>query len=299
MINPKVSVVIISFNQEEFIAKAILGALNQEYENLEVVVSDDGSTDKTRQIIEALGSKYPLRLITILNKENVGITKNCNRALRECTGEYITFIGGDDVMLQGKISAQISWFQSGSNRVMCGHPVECILSDGSRSPNQEYTNPNNYGEGPLNYLKRNKMLHGTSIMVKRAAIPKYGFDERITVASDFKFWVDVLIGGGEYGTVQGVFAQRRIHANNITRNQEKIFQDYELSYYLIGRQYPEYKKMCINLTAQHVYYYQGVAQLKLGNMENSRKFLLKSFKLRPFYFKAWLRFVQTLMGIRC
>ena len=291
---PKVSIIIISYNQEKFIADAILGAVHQDYENLEVIVSDDASSDKTSQIIGDLALKYP-RLIPLLNKQNGGITINCNRALRACSGELITMIGGDDVMLPGKVTAQVGWFKSDLSRVLCGHLVESICEDGSISLNQEITNPVSRGYGPLNFLHRSDLLHCTSIMVRKSAIPEHGFDEAVTVASDYLFWVEVLMSGGEYGCVDGVYAQRRGHAGSVTQNQSKIFEDVELSYRIIGERYPVYKKLSKKLIAEHVYYYQGGEFVKAGKKTKGRRYLLQSIALRPLYPKAWFRLFQSFI----
>jgi len=292
---PSVSIVIVSYNQEKFISEAILGAVLQDYENLEVIVSDDGSTDKTQRIIEDFAKRYPNRLIPLLNDQNSGITVNCNKALSACRGELITFIGGDDVMLAGKVTAQVEWFKRDQHRILCGHLVENVLEDGSISPFQEITNSRSKGYGPMNYLKRLDLLHGTSIMVRKSAIPLHGFDEAVTVASDYLFWVEVLMSGGEYGCVDGVYSQRRTHAGNVTLNQSKIFKDHEISYTIIGERYPKYKKICQKMIAEHVYYYQGGEFVKAGEKRKGRRFLKQSIVLRPVYPKAWFRFLQSFI----
>ena len=80
---PRVSVLIISFNQKDYIVDAMESAVNQDYDHLEVIVSDDASTDGTSEIIAAYQKRYPERLVALLHKDNVGITGNSIR-LRYC-----------------------------------------------------------------------------------------------------------------------------------------------------------------------------------------------------------------------
>lgn len=291
--NPKVSIIIISYNQEAFIGEAIEGAINQDYTNIEIIVSDDGSTDRTQNIITEYSKRYPEKIKPILNKKNSGITSNCNIALRACKGEFIALFGGDDIMLPGKISAQIDWFLHDKNRVLCATLSEDVFEDGNKCPNQPKYNPNAFGRGPLNFIHRRECISGTTLMIRSSAIPKHGFEESITTASDQMFCIEVLMNEGSYGCVNGVYTKRRLHGNNVSRNQEKIFKDQETCYSIIGRRYPKYKKHCDTAIAEQVNYYFGVSKLKLGQKAEARKFIIRSIKKRPFFIKSWIRLIQT------
>ena len=109
MTDPLVSVMLPAYNQEEFVREAIESAADQSCSNLEVVVSDDGSTDGTVDIILECARKYPGRVIPLVNQPHFGITGNCNRNLKACKGRYIAFSAGDDVFLPGKITKQVEF----------------------------------------------------------------------------------------------------------------------------------------------------------------------------------------------
>lgn len=296
---PKVSIIIISYNQQEFIAEAIEGAVTQAYDNLEVVVSDDGSTDNTQEIIKAFSVRYPGRLIPLLNKHNVGVTANCNRALNVCTGELIALVGGDDVILPNKIASQVEWFGRMPHRVLCAHLGQNIYADGTlmhdgsdRRPRKKFAG----GFGPINIIMRNFIPYPTSVMVRASAIPAYGFDPEVTVASDFLFWIDVLAGGGEYGCLDEVFAHRRRHGNNVSNDQDKMFSDLALSYKIIENRYPAYRGICRKTSVRHVIYYYGVIRLKENylDLELATSLFINAIKIEPFYLKAWVRLCQSL-----
>src|SRR5690242_2461986 len=103
---PRVSIVIATYNHAQFVEAAVLSAVAQSYPMLQVVVADDGSTDSTREIIRRLSSE-DTRIVPLVDGPHVGIAANLNRALHVSTGHYIAFCGGDDVMLPGKIAAQV------------------------------------------------------------------------------------------------------------------------------------------------------------------------------------------------
>lgn len=97
--NPRLSLIIFSFNQENYIEKAILSALNQNYDNLEVVVSDDSSSDGTFLIVKNLKEKYRgnHRFIIRQNTSNLGLAENIKRGVSCSTGDFIIMAAGDDI----------------------------------------------------------------------------------------------------------------------------------------------------------------------------------------------------------
>jgi glycosyltransferase involved in cell wall biosynthesis len=106
---PQVSVVISSYNYAQFLSEAIESALAQEYPNLEVLVSDDCSTDGSAAIAQAIAQRDP-RVKFWVNERNLGAVPNCNRALDRCSGEYVAFLSADNFMLPGHLAAAIGYY---------------------------------------------------------------------------------------------------------------------------------------------------------------------------------------------
>lgn len=92
---PLVSVVMPAYNAEPFIAEAILSVLAQTVTNLELIIIDDRSTDRTRQIIEEF-AETDLRICSVHNEENLGVAKTRNRGISLCRGKYIALLDSDD-----------------------------------------------------------------------------------------------------------------------------------------------------------------------------------------------------------
>lgn len=296
---PKVSIHIISFNQKDYIAEAIESAVKQDYSNLEVVISDDASTDGTAEIISTYQQRYPHRIVSLLNKNNVGVTKNANRALCKCTGKYIAFQGGDDVLMPGKITAQVEWFEKDEERVLCGHQVEVFYQDGSRRPHSRTrwlfsgTRWLFSGTGPEKVI-RYGTFGATSIMVRADKIPDYGFDELMAVVSDHFLWIEILAGGGKYGCIKGTYAKYRRHNSNVTKNQLGNLCEVERSLRLISERYPIYRKSCEDSLTRNVTYMSGVLLLRKGQKTEARKKFKKVISINPFYIKAWIRIAQSI-----
>jgi len=224
---PLVSILVICFNQEGFIREALLSALEQGYENLEVIVADDASSDSTCSIINDLKRQYPNRLMPILGDVNLGITGNSNRGLLACRGKYIAMMGGDDIMLPRKIEKQVAWLEKDNVRALCGHDVEWIDSQGeSLAIKSSDMIPMSSGLGVGGIIRYGPPFAATSVMFRSDRLPEYGFHPNLPVISDWKMWIDIVSKDGKYGYIEGVYAQYRRHAGNVTSQYNyKLFRD--------------------------------------------------------------------------
>ena len=109
--NQLVSVVLITYNSSSYVLDTLESVKNQTWDNIELIVSDDGSTDDTiticsSWIAENQNRFYKVVLITVA--ENTGIPSNCNRGLRATQGEWLKIISGDDILLNSCISQYLS-----------------------------------------------------------------------------------------------------------------------------------------------------------------------------------------------
>lgn len=120
-----VSVIINNYNYDRFLKEAIESALDQIYENKEIIVVDDGSTDQSRKIIESYGD----RIISIF-KENGGQASAMNAGFRVSKGEWICFLDSDDVWLPEKISKIVEKTKKNPDAIMIYHKVQQISSQG-------------------------------------------------------------------------------------------------------------------------------------------------------------------------
>src|SRR5574344_1384872 len=94
MKNNKISIIVSAFNAEKYIKECLEKLLQQTYENIEIIVVEDGSTDKTKEIIKSFEKNKKITII--YNDGNKGLSYSRNVGLRGATGEYIGFIDADD-----------------------------------------------------------------------------------------------------------------------------------------------------------------------------------------------------------
>ncbi|MCR5617600.1 MAG: glycosyltransferase family 2 protein [Clostridiales bacterium] len=144
MIEEKVSVIIAVYNTERYLEKCLDSVMSQDYENIELVLVDDGSTDKSLEIMEGYRNRYPDR-ITVLRKENGGQASARNLALGKITGTYLTFMDSDDYIDPDYIRTLVTAaVENGSDAVISGQykvTSEGVVKDtisykvsGGRSP---------------------------------------------------------------------------------------------------------------------------------------------------------------------
>jgi glycosyltransferase involved in cell wall biosynthesis len=176
--SPKISVAIITYNQRVYLQQAIESALAQNYPNLEIVVADDGSTDGTQDLLHSYSQSHPGKFKLELAGINCGITANCNRAIFACTGKYIAWLGGDDLMLPGRLQQQIEYMESHPECAACFHDLDVFESSTGKSIGRfSDTYPvDKFHANALQTILRYGMGGGPSAMVRASMYPVAGFD---------------------------------------------------------------------------------------------------------------------------
>ncbi|MFN6481640.1 MULTISPECIES: glycosyltransferase family 2 protein [unclassified Nostoc] len=205
--NPKVSVVIPAYNTEAYIAKAIESALEQTLTDIEVIVVDDGSSDKTVEIAKSFSDQ---RLKVIVNQQNLGAAAARNRAFRAAQGEWIAVLDSDDWYAPERLSKLVS-LANEMNADMIADDIY-LIKDGETSPWSTlieesgeridkilqidivyFVETDVYGQPGL-HLGLSKPLF------KREFLVKHGieYDDEIRMGQDF--WLDMkcLIKGARF-----------------------------------------------------------------------------------------------------
>jgi glycosyltransferase involved in cell wall biosynthesis len=123
MDNPKVSVLILTYNHEKFIAQTLESALDQSVDfPYEILVSDDYSTDATRQILTHYQQQHPDKIRLLLNEQNLGMHQNFCQAFFACTGQYIAMLEGDDYWTSSeKLQKQVNFLDRHPDFSLCFH----------------------------------------------------------------------------------------------------------------------------------------------------------------------------------
>jgi len=184
----KVSIVIPSYNTGKYVQESIESALNQTYQNIEVIVVDDGSTDNSLEIIK----KYSER-IKIIIKKNGGTASALNVGIKEMSGDWFKFLSADDVLYPNAIEDLISETKKfpNSKKIIYYSDFDWIDSNGKITGTYIYRNRNNLSQFDQNVtLLRGFYGNVNSSLIHKESFDKYGlWDEKIKFASDYELWL--------------------------------------------------------------------------------------------------------------
>lgn len=128
----KVSVCVVTYNQESFIFKCLQSLIEQSTDfDFEIIVGDDCSTDRTRDIVRAFSTKYPSLIVENFHNVNLGTVKNIASTYKLARGKYICHMDGDDYALPGKLKEQFDILEANEQCIICSHDMHVVDSHGS------------------------------------------------------------------------------------------------------------------------------------------------------------------------
>ena len=246
MTAPKISVIVPIYNQAPFIRETVDSVLDQDYPNLELVLSDDGSTDGTSEILREYAAGEPNRVKVVASEENTGIAGAFNRALEAHTGEYIAWLGGDDVMLPGKLSRQVAVLHARPDVIGCCHDADVFDSDSGRTYgrfSEVYNGRRGVRDGGVELLLDPAyMMLPSTMMVRSSAVDGLRFDKRIRVSNDWLFDIELFQRGRIVG-LDDVLARYRRHQRNVTSQTSDALEDALVVLALAESRYPDLHRL--------------------------------------------------------
>ena len=183
---PKVSVAMGVYNCAATLPEAIDSLLTQTYTDWELVMCDDGSTDDTAAVALSYCERYPEKIRLVSNKRNLGLNKTLNHCLRECRGEYIARMDGDDISLPERFEREVEFLAT--------HPEYAIVSTQMVyfDENGDFMVGTGGGEPNLRGMAKGSPHCHAPCMVRREAYEAVGGyaerDDRLRV-EDWDLWL--------------------------------------------------------------------------------------------------------------
>lgn len=180
--SPLISVLLSVYNDDKNIKTSIDSILSQSYKNIELLVMDDCSTDKTYDILKDIKDR---RLRIFRNKDNKGLTKSLNILIKKSKGQILARQDSDDISLPTRLEVQ---FENLHNLQLDGCTTRAYIKNSKRSiPRLSHFLPLSF---VIKY--KNPFIHGT-LMVKKSAVIDVGmYDENIIYAQDYKLFIELL-----------------------------------------------------------------------------------------------------------
>lgn len=229
-LDPLVSVIIPAYNHEDYIEDCVLSVIGQTYENIEIIIINDGSTDKTEEKILKI-IECNDRRIHYVNQDNRGVCKTLNRGLNIATGKYIAFLASDDMWLPNRLERQINFLEKNKH-------VGFVFADSKFIFNNDTSNLRFSNYKPIlnklfyetNFIKniyfdlfQENFICAITILIRKEALDKVGgFDVNIDF-EDYDMWLR-LSKEYEAGYIPEVLALYRMHSNNISNDSILMFK---------------------------------------------------------------------------
>ena len=216
---PKVSIVIPVYNGADYLADAIDSALAQDYDNKEIIVVNDGSTDDGAT--EAIVSDYGTKLRYFF-KPNGHVASALNYAIERMTGEYFSWLSHDDLYFPNKVSAQVAQLAGEPTNTIIYSDFEVLDVAGGCRCDVRLSSPT--PDGFRLWITANNSLHGCSLLIPRSAFEECGrFNETLRTTQDYDMWFR-MSARYRFIHLPRVLVTARQHAGQGSRQLGKLAQ---------------------------------------------------------------------------
>lgn len=281
--NVKVSVAMITYNHEPFIAQAIESVLMQETDfAVELVIGEDCSTDGTRAIARDYGDRYQDRIRLLLPKRNLGIIPNFVATLNACWGQYIALCEGDDYWIDPhKLQKQVDFLEAHPECSMCFHRQLARFEDGSNHPHVSSV-PHTGSIFSLEDLIVESFIPTLTVMYRRGVVQDLP-DWYFTVFPSDRPLHILHAQHGMIGFIDEIMAVYRVHEGGVWSMRscaERLANEMDLYEKLRQHLGEEYAAL-IDAGVSKAYFREaGFCEWK-GNLSGARAYLLRSIKEYP------------------
>lgn len=217
----KLSVLVITYNHEKFIARALDGIFSQQVGfDYEVVIGEDCSTDNTREILNEYKEKYPEKIKLHLREKNLGMNRNFIETFKDCSGEYIALLEGDDFwVVSNKLQSQVEFLDQKLDFAMCFHDVvQFNHSTGHCSPWALRSRQSRY---LLEDVLQGNFIPTAAVVFRRRYIDY--FPEFSTKLGMLDWLVNILVSSrGDIGFIDQIMGVYSLHDGGVWSSKSQL-----------------------------------------------------------------------------
>ena len=268
----KVSVIIPTYNRAHLMGRAIQSVLNQTYQDFEIIVVDDASTDNTEEAVRSLKDE---RIRYIRHEKNKGAGAARNTGIRAANGEYIAFQDSDDEWLPEKLEKQMKVFENAPPEVGVVYTGFWRIEKNKKNyiPSSWVTQKN--GNIHKELLKGN-FIGTPATLIKRECFKKVGlFDEYFSALEDWELWIRIS-KYYHFKFINELLVVSYYTPNSVNNNQDALIRALKL---ILEKHFEDIKKDK-KVQANH---YLGIATRLCmnGKVKEGEKYFSKAFKVYP------------------
>jgi len=218
MDNPLVSVILSVYNGEKYLAEAIESILNQTYINFEFIIIDDGSTDKSLEII----ASYDDKRIVLVSRENRGLIASLNEGIEQAKGKYIARMDADDISLPNRLEEQIGFMKKNIDIGVCG---TAIIGFGEEIKEKAWKLSSADKSLKTELLFSSCFAHPT-VMIRRDILIDNNlyYNENYVHAEDFELWTQ-MEKYTKFANLKNPLLRYRVLEDSISRVADKNIEE--------------------------------------------------------------------------
>jgi glycosyltransferase involved in cell wall biosynthesis len=293
-----VTVVIPSYNYERFVTEAIDSVLSQDYDNLELIVIDDGSTDgSVRTISDYLEARSPKVNVQFEARANRGRSATLNAALAQGKGSYVSFLDADDVLEPGMVRSLATALDTAGPKTAAAFGDGWVIDTGGQIRGQLSDTAPLRGGNVFEDMARLRFFPLLqSALIRRQALERIGgFNEHFKLIDDWDMWLR-LTPRYEILYVPAPLIRYRIHPNNRSSTQLELFRDEARTIVaeLLARE-PDLKPHARSIRAQ-LEARQGALYYNALRTREARAHAVSALRLSPVNHLAWTVLLRSILG---
>lgn len=228
---PVVTVLMAVYNAEKNLREAVDSILNQSLKDFEFIIINDGSADKTKNIIESYSDN---RIVLINNEKNIGQADSLNLGIRRARGDFLARMDGDDISFRNRLEKQSNFLKNNEDIGVLGTGM--ILMDENGKEIGQTCSASNHCLIKWNMFFLNPMSHPT-VMIRRDLINFLEYKKQFNPADDYELWTR-LVFKAKFQNLSSPLVRYRIHDESLskkfsgiqTKNTLDIQWDYILKY---------------------------------------------------------------------
>jgi len=216
--DPLVSVVMPAYNAEKYISEAIESILNQSFKDFEFIIIDDGSTDKTWEIIQNYAKKDE-RIVPIKNEANINVSQTRNKGIYLAKGKYIVWADSDDTSLPERIKKQVDFMEGNKEVGLCGSFME-FFGYSEKKSLRKYSDKD---EVLRKLIFRQNPVAQPACIMRTDVLKKSGNYPNLPLSEDlFVFFKMGEIS--KFSNIQEVLVRYRVHSGSLTNSRLKSME---------------------------------------------------------------------------
>ena len=284
---PAVSVIIPTYNRAHLVARAIRSVLNQSFQDFEIIVVDDGSTDNTEEIVRGFNDS---RIRYIRHARNRRAAAAWNTGTKAAQGELIAFQDSDDEWLPEKLEKQMKVFESASSKVGVVYTGLWRVQDGKKTYIPSSKIPQKEGDIHDTLLKGN-FVGTPSAVIKKECFEKAGmFYEQLPRLIDWELFIRIS-KSYEFKYVDEPLVISYFTPESLSADQDALIKALKL---ILERHFQDFRRNRRYLASYQ--YSLGNLLCQRGGLDQGRGYLLKAMKSYPLNIKYLTAFLVSFFG---